>query len=260
MVSNSKSNSSKYRPLFMMGVFIFITSAAQKLSANRAVQKLLDSYLIAKTETLALTDDELKKTPYTIQVASYINEKDAASHVEELRIQEKAVRYFPVFVRNQIWYKVCVGLFDTKEEAESYKKLFMQRVDEPFSVVISMFTKPEKISIERATASSTVAETEVPISKQANAKQANKKSESFYSLQVGAFPEEKIAMQRVTDLSIKEQPTEIRSAVVNGKTWYRVFIGRFQSKKEAKNFQHQFSQRSPSVSSFIRQLSELDAS
>lgn len=241
--------SSSLRGILLIGIFVVTSNFSHKIWANQEVQRLVDSYLIAKVDNPSLNEDQIKKTPYTIQVASYMNEKDAASHVDELRIQERDVRYIPTFVRDQVWYKVCVGLFDNKEAAETYKRSFMQRVDEPFSTVISMLDRPSKKTtahlLERTP-------TRTPRIERSTA--STKNTNLLYSLQVGAFPNEKIAEQHVSNLSLKEHSVEIHPAVINGKTWYRVFVGRFETKKEAENFQGLFSQQNKGVSSFIRHV------
>lgn len=243
--------------------------------ANSDVQKVVDSYLVAKAENVAMTDDEVRKAPYTIQVASYINEKDAASHVEELRIQERAVRYYPAFIRGQVWYKVCVGQFETKEAAETYKKTFIQRVDEPFSVVISMLDRPgsESKVVAQTEAKPVVvtkpepdvtskvetAQVETPKVETLSASGADREPSSvkmFYSLQIGAFESEKIAYEHLVGLPVKNQYTSIESAEVKGKKWYRVLVGRFDTKSQAEDYQKDLSEKAKGIESFVRKVTK----
>ena len=324
----------------------FIISAQADYDVNR----LLDSYLVAKADTVKapISDEEAQKHPYTIQVASYVNEKDAVSHVEELKVQEKDVFYYPAFVRGTVWYKVCVGKFSERANAEEYRKKFVKRMDEPFSVVISLLDRPsqrqvasiaqketvvvpepEKViepvavkerkehtvkavtavvepiatdanpaatvamsngkkdskseiiveekmtpsvdthkaptdtvksnnadlhtSAASAAAASMAATTSATTTSEGTYK-SNTVSGNYYSVQVGAFVDEKQAQETLGKLSHDGKDTFVREATVNGKIWFRAFVGRFENQKLAKEYQQFLSQKSPGVDSFIRKM------
>lgn len=245
--------------------------------ANYEVEKLMDSYLIAKADTPALSDEEVKATPYTIQVASYINEKDAASYVEELKVQEKEVYYFPAFVRGQVWFKVCVGKFTSKNAAEEYKRAFVKRMDEPFATVISLLDRPtskdekqparatasvepkaeersampvpELPAVEAPVAQAPAAPAPAPAQEQVDAPET-------YSLQVGAFPTEDLAKEHLKKLPASlVQEAYYKAADVNGKTWYRLFVGKFKSRAEAQGYQKTFQNESRGAESLVRKMS-----
>jgi hypothetical protein len=102
--------------------------------------RMMDSYTVAKADVgiYDFKDEELKRWPYTIQVAAYLSEKDAARHVQELKLQEDNAFYFPAFAKGQVWFKVCVGRFESVGRAEGYRKEFVKRMEEPFAAVIAL--------------------------------------------------------------------------------------------------------------------------
>jgi len=290
----------KFGTIVLLGLF-----ASRAGHADYEIDRLMNSYIVAKAEVAQTpsTEDEAKAHPYTVQVASYINEKDAVSHLEELKPQVKGqkLRYFPTFVHGQVWYKVCVGEFVTKEEAETYKKDFVKKTDEPFAVVISLLDRPksdkdapdsnaDKDAVsakKRKPASSNggggdadkdtpfgtaeggdskalqpvpafsgteggtkqlkVAAADpktapkadavtAPSAKPAAMAKKDAKDGNFFSLQVGSYPSEALAKENIAKMD-KKQDAFVQAATVNGKQWYRVYIGKFKSKREAEDFQ-----------------------
>lgn len=299
------------RSIFKMSSVVLVGVVIPHFArADYEVDRLMNSYIIAKAEVAQTpsTEDEAKAHPYTVQVASYINEKDAVSHLDELKPQVKMqkLRYFPTFVHGQVWYKVCVGEFVTKEEAETFKKDFVKKTDEPFAVVISLLDRPKydktpdadadgkvvaKDGKKRKPASkgddkdtpfggndkddelSTVptfnnekpmkvalADPKAEVPKAAVAvKKADVKNEikkeiktgDFYSLQVGAFPTENLAKENMSKMDSKQEAF-VQPATVNGKQWFRVYVGKFKSKKEAEVFQKSLAGKE----SFIRHVTK----
>lgn len=266
----------------------------EKVSANSEIDRLMDSYIVAKAEEyqVPMSEEELKQYPFTIQVARYINEKDAVSHVEELKLQEKEVKYYPSFVGGQVWFKVSVGKFETREAAESYRVDFVKRMDEPFAAVVSFLEKPKNIgeaklkkTTDRKLASiveaqkvkmatpdvskEQVKEAEHKVEETKNKTEENKHvamlgtviqgdaiGGTYYSLQVGAFDSKSLAEKNLASLKANGKETFVKQAEVAGKTWYRAFIGRFNSKNEAESFQTEFKQQSSGRDSLIRKMTE----
>ena len=265
----------------------------------------MDSYMLAKADSqqFPLSEGEIKDTPYTIQVASYINEKDAVSHVDELKLQEKNVIYFPSFVRGQVWFKVCVGKFSKKEKAEEYRRAFIKRMDEPFAVVISLLDRPKSKEASttasvKAPAAKIVAATEshmktkstadkrkpasvakkesaklplagshaakshtmpevklIPKSEVAESKSVVTRSAAHkYSLQIGAYDKEELVKEKMRELALKHHEVYYKSARVNGKQWYRLFVGKFETKAAAENFKKEYSKATEGAESFIRRV------
>jgi cell division septation protein DedD len=264
--------------------FLVTLSLTPAALANYEVERLMDSYLIAKVDTTQSphNDSEAKKMPYAIQVASYVNEKDAASHVEELRTQEKNVTYFPAFVSGQVLFKVIVGQFDSKAKAEEYRRGFMKRMDEPFTSVISLLEKPKKsdtktaqkevANIEKRKPASVAKKEDTPVPAGEPAavtaavpapvvKLIPKKvepaatSDSTYSIQVGAFPSETLAKEKQAALQVKDAEVYYQPAMVADKQWFRLFIGKFKSKKDAEIFQKTLKEQMQGGDSFIRKVS-----
>jgi len=219
---------------------------AAQVHGGIEMQKLIDSYKIAKAENQnpALSDEEIRRTPYTILVASYLNEKDVISHVDELKIQEKVVYYSPVFVNGQTRYRVCVGKFATREDAEKYLKGFSRRMDEPLATVLSLLDRPSDFQKpKRQVASVPAVSAAPPISK-----------DVFYSLQVGAFPNEELAREAMAKLPQTGQEAFYKEADVDGKKWFRLYVGKFNKREEAKSFQKTLSQLTHGAESFVRKI------
>lgn len=293
-------------PMLNLKVLLLILISSPSIGyANYEMEKLVDSYQIAKAEleNPKIDQEEVQKHPFSIQVASYINEKDAVSHVNELKAKKELVKYYPTFVRGQVWFKVYVGEFDSKEKAESFRKEFVKRVDEPFSVVVSLLdnkdkdrtpasveVKPEPAIAEKESApvaehldsgnpsphdpmpdvklmpkshikeGAKVAKANPKPAKVPHAENKEKTSEAskhFYTVQIGAYPTEKDVKEFISRNTSSNVSFHYRSAVVDGKTWYRLFMGRFGSKKEAENFKNELrkdTKKDTKDGSFIRRV------
>lgn len=63
----------------------------------------------------------------------------------------------------------------------------------------------------------------------------------YYTLQVGAYPTKQIAAMRASKLNVSISPVTYEKVKVNGKTWQRVYVGKFTSKKSAENVQKKLS-------------------
>lgn len=59
--------------------------------------------------------------------------------------------------------------------------------------------------------------------------------ESYFSVQVGAFNSHALAKKYSVKFSRAGYPTSISQANVKGKTWYRVRVGNYETRTEAKN-------------------------
>jgi septal ring-binding cell division protein DamX len=256
---------------------VLIATVGLSLSAFAGVADLMESYSVAKGESYLLPDNaDIENNPYAIDVHSYLNEKDAIRHVEELRRQEKMVFYFPVFIRGQTRFKVCVGRFPNQDVAEKYHKEFVKRMEEPFSVVFSLRDRPlsrgesKKILVdakENEGASDSV-KTDAMVTQNAEVQVSAPKSnleieaeilrdtrglasavakpsvlrstdsvdQVRFGVQVAAYPSRDLASAKVYELSQLKESARIEPAVVSGKTWYRVIVGSFATMSEAKTF------------------------
>ena len=79
--------------------------------------------------------------------------------------------------------------------------------------------------------------------------ESKRQTKPYYTLQVGAYPTRKMASLIAAKMNIKEYPILFEKAEIKGKTWQRVCIGKFKSKKSAMDFQ-----KSLSGDSFVRTI------
>ena len=63
---------------------------------------------------------------------------------------------------------------------------------------------------------------------------ANKGNEASWTVQVNAYPDERSAKLLVDQLKNKGYNAKVTEVLNKGKTWYRVRVGRYDSKEEAK--------------------------
>jgi septal ring-binding cell division protein DamX len=251
----------------------FATGVSLAARAEYSLGQLVDSYKVAKAATgYVIEPAQIKDKPYTVQVASHINEKEAIEHVEQLRTQEETVFYYPNFVKSQVFFKVCVGRFDTQEAAETFRKDFVRRMDEPFAVTISMTDRPgdDKKATKAQFASAKASDSgmrrlasvdenapSINLKQEAGEKKSDmsvqlvkkaspvaasvnsaiEKGTKWYSLQLAAYPTEEMAKAEASKFDGKGQQIFVKAADVNGKTWYRIYAGHFKSFTEAQAFQ-----------------------
>jgi septal ring-binding cell division protein DamX len=135
----------------LFGILAHLTALLGLLGgASFTYAKDTGKHVAVKYKVESFTDADLKKKPHTIQIAAYLNEKDAIEHVEELRRTEKDAFYYPTKVRGQLWYKVCVGRFEKTEDAVKRQQAIIKKFDEPFAIVISLdraLTTEDKMTI-----------------------------------------------------------------------------------------------------------------
>lgn len=67
------------------------------------------------------------KVGYTVQIAAYQDEKDAAAKAADL--EKKGYAAFPLKknVKGKTWYKVSIGSFGSRTEASSYKAALLKK-------------------------------------------------------------------------------------------------------------------------------------
>jgi septal ring-binding cell division protein DamX len=276
----------------MIGAVLTAAVAITQLShADYSVGQIVEKYRVAKAaNTYVIEPKDVKDKPFTIQVASHINEKEAIEHVEQLRVQEENVFYYPNFVKSQVFFKVCVGRFETKEAAEAYRADFVRRMDEPFAVSISLMDRPgeDKKATKAQVASSKKTGDRMVASVDAGAPPIDLKNEGkaqhspatgaeapkadldvklhkksnpvvaavnagfetaskSYSLQVAAYPTEALAKAESAKVKAAGQEVYYKSTDVNGKTWYRVYVGKFKSFSEAQAYQSVYAETTPGM-------------
>lgn len=74
------------------------------------------------THPLVLRFKNKERSGYTLVLAAFKDEVEAAQYAEEIHNKEKDAFYFPQVMNGQTWYRVAVGSFTLKSTAESLKK------------------------------------------------------------------------------------------------------------------------------------------
>lgn len=72
---------------------------------------------------------------FTVQVASYAEEREAQARAAELKGQGYESFYVRANVKGKIWYRVSVGLFSTQREAVQYKDDLMAKTNVNSAIV-----------------------------------------------------------------------------------------------------------------------------
>jgi hypothetical protein len=67
---------------------------------------------------------------------------------------------------------------------------------------------------------------------------AEKITGTFYSVQVGVFSKKENALKAKENMVKHGQPIDIKEKIISGKTYYVVYVGRFQSSELALNLKH----------------------
>ena len=83
----------------------------------------------------------------------------------------------------------------------------------------------------------------------------SQEKKTYYTLQIASYPNEELAKARLSKLPYKDQAVFYRAANVKGKTWYRLYVGRFETEKDAFTFQKLFNEQIGDKKSFVRLVS-----
>lgn len=75
----------------------------------------------------------------------------------------------------------------------------------------------------------------------------------LYTLQIASYPTEKDAQTKSVSLK-DETNVQVKESLVNGKKWYRVYIGQFDTKREAEAYRAVFAEKTGQSSSFVKRL------
>jgi septal ring-binding cell division protein DamX len=185
---------------------------------------------------LSLANEATTSGSYTVQVNSYLSEKDATQHVERLKRHHKDVFYISNVSRGQVWYKVCVGRFPSPEKADVFRKDFVRKAQEAFAIVISL----DGSNVFRQAAS-------VPKAKKTSP------DDYLYTLQVASYPKRQDAEARVKTLDASKNP-RIEEFNKDGKAWFRVFLGLWETKAEAEVHRAEHLSANPSSQAFVKRL------
>ena len=144
-----------------------------------------------------------------------------------------------------------------KEEITFYDTLGKPSATEPVAEEPAKETKPEKPKAEAKAAKPQRKEESPPPAAKSPAKQIEKPSASAeaqqasatsevaeskgnganWTVQVNAYPDERSAKLLVDQLKNKGYNAHVTEVLNKGKTWYRVRVGRYDSKEEAKKLE-----------------------
>lgn len=72
---------------------------------------------------------------YTVQVGSYLDEKEAKTRAAELKGKGWNAFYLPATVKGKTWYRVLVGLFNNQESAKQFRAQFMKEANTQAAIV-----------------------------------------------------------------------------------------------------------------------------
>lgn len=72
---------------------------------------------------------------YTVQVGSYLDEKEAKKRAAELKGKGWNSFYLPATVKGKTWYRVLVGLFNNQDSAEQFRAQFMKEANTKSAIV-----------------------------------------------------------------------------------------------------------------------------
>lgn len=310
----------------MLSLALVVMGSHFALADDYNVDRILASSQASRDAAqFVLNVDDVRDRQFTVQVASHLNEMKAIEHVKELKGRQETAFYYPNFIKNQVYFKVCVGRFTSKKEADAFAVEFIKRTNETFSSVISLLDRPgvdkkattaqvvsadsmkrkvqsrsiasvssksinllneaEPVKVEGKKAKAAPAKTlaanmpaqttekavstdapvstapvgekapapvvETPASSAATApvttatpavsatapetapEPSGKKT---YSVQVAAYPYEEMAKVATAKVDAGGKDVFYKSAVVDGKTWYRLYVGKFDKYTDAEAF------------------------
>lgn len=72
---------------------------------------------------------------FTVQIASYATEKEAKSHAKKLKGDGYSAFYLSAKVKGNTWYRVSVGLFDSRKSANNFKTELMKQASIKSAIV-----------------------------------------------------------------------------------------------------------------------------
>ena len=72
---------------------------------------------------------------YTVQVGSYLEEKEAKNRAAELKGKGWNSFYLPATVKGKTWYRVLVGLFNNQDSAKQFRAQFMKEANTQSAIV-----------------------------------------------------------------------------------------------------------------------------
>jgi len=116
----------------------------------------------------------------------------------------------------------------------------------------AVVVKPEVKMIKKMALATNHTETQVNDSKPVT--QSKMTTEDFqYTIQVASYTDKKDADTKGQALA-GEGGAQVRESQVNGKTWYRVYLGTFETKREAEAFRAVYAEKTGDANSFVKRM------
>ncbi len=110
-----------------------ISDVTERIAKNESATESYKQPRLPSTVMPLIAASSLGK--YTIQIASYTNEKEAQKHAAQLKQKGYSAFYIPAKVRNKDWFRVSVGLFDNSDKANTFRKGFILKTNLEAAIV-----------------------------------------------------------------------------------------------------------------------------
>ena len=109
------------------------SKAAQKVSHDEAPTDGMKEERKPSSALPSVASSAIGK--YTVQVASYADEKEAKGHAAGLKGKGYNAFYLPANVNGRTWFRVLVGLFNNSKTAGDFRAQFMKEANTKSAIV-----------------------------------------------------------------------------------------------------------------------------
>lgn len=109
------------------------SKAAQKVSHDEAPTDGMKEERKPSSALPSVASSAIGK--YTVQVASYADEKEAKGHAAGLKGKGYNAFYLPANVNGRNWFRVLVGLFNNSKSAGDFRAQFMKEANTKSAIV-----------------------------------------------------------------------------------------------------------------------------
>ena len=109
------------------------SKAAQKVSHDEAPTDGMKEERKPSSALPSVASSAIGK--YTVQVASYADEKEAKGHAAGLKGKGYNAFYLPANVNGRTWFRVLVGLFNNSKSAGDFRGQFMKEANTKSAIV-----------------------------------------------------------------------------------------------------------------------------
>ena len=99
--------------------------AAQKVAEDKSPMTAKEADTRKPSNILPSLSNSLGK--FTVQIASYSKEAEAAKHTAQLKEKGYTSFYSAANVKGQKWFRVSIGVFNKTSQANKYKKQLLKK-------------------------------------------------------------------------------------------------------------------------------------